>query len=335
MSIHNKKIVITGGAGFLGSHVARLLLENDNDVVILDDFSNGKMLHLQPIKDNPRLVIFEGDITRFEDVRASFAHSDIAIHLAVLDLRQSIKEPQRVGEVIIQGTLNSLEAAREYGVELFLNCSSSEVYGSARYVPMDENHPLNPETPYAAAKVAQDMYVYSYGRTYGLPWTTIRPFNMYGPHSHWQGLRGELIPKMIVRAMNHQPLALFGDGTQARDFIHVEDAARALLAVADSPSCRGECINFCSGIATTVQEVATLICRDFDLDPATYIRKYPSRPGDVRHHCGDNSRFKALLDHAPRISLEDGLRLTIDWFNSLPFTPEELLAQEVLRAWEE
>ena len=203
MAVRNKKVVVTGGAGFLGSHVVGFLLKDNNDVVVLDDFSNGKKAHLEPFADNPSLKVIRGDITVPDDVRRAFDGCEIVIHLAVLGLRQSIKQPSRVNDVIVGGTLNCLECAKDIGISLFLNCSSSEVYGTAVRVPMDENHPLNPETPYAAAKVAQDMYVSSYGRTYGLEFSTIRPFNMYGPNSHWQGYRGELIPKMIVRAMNY------------------------------------------------------------------------------------------------------------------------------------
>ena len=172
--MENRKVVVTGGAGFLGSHVVRLLLEKNNRVIVLDDFSNGKMQHLQDLTANPLLHIIKGDVTNPKDVSAAFKDCDIVMHLAVLGLRQSIREPKRVNEVIIDGTINCLEAARANKIELFVNCSSSEVYGTATYVPIDESHPLNPETPYAAAKVAQDMYVRSYGRTYHLPWVTLR-----------------------------------------------------------------------------------------------------------------------------------------------------------------
>ena len=206
--MRNKNILVTGGAGFLGSHLVRLLLEKENKVTILDDFSHGKELHLKEIVKNPNLKVIKGDITNIDDVKKAFENGQVVFHFAVLDLRQSIKEPQRVNDVIVDGTLNCLNVARDNKIELFVNCSSSEVFGTAQYIPMDEKHPLLPETPYAASKVAQDMYTFSFGRTYGLPWTTVRPFNMYGPNSHWQGFRGELIPKMIVRAMNKQPLVI-------------------------------------------------------------------------------------------------------------------------------
>jgi len=292
-SMENKNILVTGGAGFLGSHVVRLLLENNNTVIVLDDFSTGKMVHLEAIKNNPRLKVVRGDITKIQDIEPAFEGCQIVIHLAVLGLRQSIKEPRRVSDVIVNGTVNCLDVALANKVELFLNCSSSEVYGTAVYAPMDERHPLCPQTPYAAAKIAQDMHVYSYGCTYGLPWATIRPFSMYGPNSYWQGVRGELIPKMIIRAMNRQPLVIFGDGDQTRDFVYVEDAARAVIAVAEQPACHQQYINLCSGRETSVKHVAEIICDCFQIDPEKFIHKQPVRPGDVMCCLGDNSKFKA------------------------------------------
>lgn len=330
----HRKVVVTGGAGFLGSHVVKLLIEKGNYVVVLDDFSNGKSLHLEPFVNQPALEIIRGDVTNVNDVKKAFQGCKIVIHLAVLGLRQSIKQPLRVNDVIINGTLNCLKYALANDVELFLNCSSSEVYGTAMYVPMDERHPLHPETPYASAKVAQDMYVYSYGRTYGLPWTTIRPFNMYGPNSHWQGHRGELIPRMILRALNKRPLVVFGNGDQTRDFTYVEDAARAVVAVAEEQACRDTYLNFCSGEETSIKQIAELICTFFDLDAKEFIEIQPPRPGDVLRHFGDNSKFKNLLGFTPEVSLPDGIARTIAWFRSLPFTPEHMLSQEKVRNWE-
>lgn len=332
--LSEKKVAVTGGAGFLGSHVVGELLANHNAVVVLDNFSNGKMQHLEPWQDNPDLTIIRGDITEKNDVTKAFQGTDVVIHLAVLGLRQSIKDPMRVSDVIVKGTLNCLNAALDNKIDLFVNCSSSEAYGSAHYVPMDENHPLVPETPYAAAKVAQDMYVSSYGRTYQLPWLTVRPFNMYGPHSHWQGLRGELIPKMIVRAMNLQPLFVFGDGGQTRDFIYVEDAARTITAVAGMPECQSRTINICSGKETSILKIAELIAESFSLDPATAIQKQNARPGDVRRHLGGNAQLKRFVNPESFVSIEEGIARTIAWFKSLPDSPEVLLSQEKVRAWE-
>jgi len=329
-----KRVAVTGGAGFLGSHVVRLLLKEDYAVKVIDDFSNGKKEHLSSVAGHPRLEVIRGDIREPRDVRKAFDGCPIIIHLAVLCLRESIRNPRLVNDVIVNGTINCLEAARESGAELFINCSSSEVYGTAKKIPMDEGHPRNPETPYAAAKVAQDMYVSSFGRTFGLPWTTVRPFNLYGPNSHWQGPRGELIPRMIVRAMNKKPLVVFGDGQQTRDFTYVEEAARAILEVGKSPNCLGQEMNFCTGVETSILRVAQLICKSFSLDPGEYIQHQPGRPGDVRRHQGDDSWFRTLLGFAAQVGIEEGLERTIDWFRTLPYAPEKMLSEEVVRSWE-
>lgn len=330
----SQKFVITGGAGFLGSHVAVHLLKLGHEVVVLDNFANGKVMHLTSVWQHPKITVVNGDVTNKNDVTLAFRDCNIVIHLAVLDLRQSIKEPHKVNTTIVDGTINCLEVARENQVDLFINCSSSEVYGSAIYVPMDEKHPLNPETPYAAAKVAQDMYVSSYGKTYGLPWTTIRPFNMYGPHSHWQGFRGELIPKMIVRAMNHQPLILFGSGDQTRDFLYVEEAAQAVINLARNPGFWGQTFNLCTGKETSVRYIAELICQKFHLNPEQFIQSQSSRPGDVMRHLGDNRAFTERGGCIPTVEIEEGINCTIEWFKSLPYKAAALLSQESLRNWE-
>lgn len=332
-----EEVIITGGAGFLGSHIARLILDEGHKVTIFDDFSNGKEIHLKDLRNNTRLSIIKGDLTKKKDIEnlnKISKNPGIIIHLAVLGLRQSIKDPHRVNEVIVNGTINILDVALRKNIRLFLNCSSSETYGTTKYIPMDEKHPLNPETPYAAAKVAQDMYVSSFGRTYGLPWITVRPFNMYGSNSHWQGTRGELIPKMIVRAMNGRPLIVFGEGNQTRDFLHVEDAARGIIEIFKNPKKIKTVINLCSGVETSILEIATIICKYFDLDPEKNIIKQAPRPGDVLRHLGDNSKFFNLYKFKPEIQIEEGIVNTINWFKSLPFEPEELLSQEITRNWE-
>ena len=331
--IEGQRVAVTGGAGFMGSHVVAKLLEAGNRVAVLDDFSNGKRWHLAPL-EGPSLDIVPGDVTRADDVAAVFEGAEVVVHLAVLGLRQSIKQPALVSRVIVDGTLTCLQAARDAGVSLFVNCSSSEVFGTAVTTPMDEQHPRNPETPYAAAKAAQDMYVASFGRTFGLPWTTVRPFNMYGPKSHWQGMRGEVIPKMIVRALNKQPLVVFGDGGQTRDFVYVADAVEALLAVAAAPDCRGEEVNAGSGSEIAIARVAEMICEHLGLDAEKLIEHQPARPGDVRRHLADVTKLESLTGYRPRTSFAAGLGTTIDWFRSLPYTPAELLADEALRAWE-
>jgi UDP-glucose 4-epimerase len=157
---------------------------------------------------------------------------------------------------------------------------------------------------------------------------------MYGPNSHWQGHRGELIPKMIVRAMNQMPLIIFGDGSQTRDFTFVKDAAKAVVTIAGEPASRNTSVNFCSGSETSIRQIAEMICKFFDLDHKAFIQAQPPRPGDVQRHLGDNSKFAKLFGFLPEIGLAEGLRNTVDWFKSLPFSPADLIRQEELRSWE-
>ena len=326
------KVLVTGGAGFIGSEIVKQLHRRGHEPVVYDNLSTGCKKNLDAVSD-VRLIV--GDIRDRGGLDLAMAGCEIVFHLAanVGNLR-SLQNPVEDSEVNVLGTLNVLGSARLNGVKKIIYSSSAAIFGEPRYLPMDEKHPLNPETPYAAAKVAQDMYVHSYGSTYGLPWTTIRPFNMYGPYSHWQGFRGELIPKMIVRAMNQKPLVIFGDGHQTRDFIYVEEAARAVISIAENLNCHNQCINFCSGIETSILQIAELICQHFNLDPNEFIQHQPPRPGDVKRHLGDNSNFKYFLNFSPEISIEEGIHRTIEWFQSLPYKPEELYSQEILRGWE-
>ena len=307
------RVLVTGGAGFLGSNVAAALLKDDYSVVILDNFSNGKMLHLEKIKNHPNLKIVRGDIVQKDVVRDAMKDCQYVIHLAVLDLRQSIKEPAKVNDVIVNGTMNCLEVSLENDIRLFLNCSSSEVYGTANYIPMDEKHPLHPETPYAAAKVAQDMYVYSYGRTYGLQWTTIRPFNMYGPNSHWQRFRGELIPKMIVRAMNDQPLPITGNGTETRDWTYVEDIVDGLLRMGIKEEAIGEAINLGSGHDHHVKDMAEMI--NGLTGNKSGIKYTERRDWDVKTSLLSSiEKAQNILGYKPKMGFKDGLKKTHQWF---------------------
>jgi UDP-glucose 4-epimerase len=292
------------------------------------------MEHLKAVENHPKLEIRRGSVIVEQAVRNAFQGCQVVIHLAVLGLRQSLKQPHVVNEVISGGTLTCLEAARAQRVERFVNCSSSEVYGSAVYTPMDEAHPLLPETPYAASKVAQDMLVRSYGRTHEVPWVTLRPFNMYGPNSHWQGVRGELIPKMIVRALNREPLVVFGDGSQTRDFVYVEEVAHAMVEVAAEDRCLGRTINVCTGVETSVRQIAGSICAKLGLDPTTAVKYETARPGDVARHVGDNTQFAKLFGRVPEVTMDEGLSRTLAWIKSLPDPPELLLSQELKRNWE-
>src|SRR5213593_346242 len=197
MKIGGKRVLVTGGAGFVGSHLVDVLARS-NDVTVLDDLSVGRAANLEDTPGPVRVV--RADIRDREAINSTVREAEVIVHLAVVCLRVSISDPMASHLVNDLGTLNLLLAAQDSSVERFVYVSSSEVYGSAKRTPMDESHPLNPMTPYAAAKLAGEAYALSFHRTYGFPTTVVRPFNVYGPREHADGPSGEVIPRFVARA---------------------------------------------------------------------------------------------------------------------------------------
>ena len=332
--MEKKRIVVTGGAGFVGSNLLPHLLQRDNHVVVFDNFSNGKMENLQDVKDNPNLEIIKGDVRHADEVKRAFRGAQVVLHLCCQGVRQAIKDPYYVNDVIVDGTLNCLEAAVENKVDLFFNVSSIAVYGKAKYFPVDEEHQMFPVSAYGVAKAAQDLYVRSYGVFRDLPWLTLRFTAMYGPRSHWESYSGEVIPRMVIRAMNREPLIVFGEGTQTRDFLYVGDAVKAILALLDAPGAKGEIFNYGSTTETSILEIAEKICRHFDIRPEAGIQKLPMRPGDSAKVVCDHAKFKARMGFGPETGMNEGLQKTIEWFESLPYPREKLLADVAVKNWE-
>lgn len=306
-----ERAAITGSEGFLAKHLREELLGHGTDTLVYVDRSIGR------------------DLTDLDSF--SFQKCEAVFHLATIGLRESIKNPEYAIKDIIAACVNTCERALRDKCFL-VNCSSSEVFGSA-YHPLSELSPRYPCTPYAAAKVAQDAIVHSWVRTYGLRAMTVRPFNMYGPGSHWQGDRGELIPKMIVRALAGKPLEIYGDGTQARDFVYVKDVARIIRWLASDPAIRNRGtlvpeFNIATGISTSVREIAEMIS---ELVGGVEITYCEGRPGDVQRHNGDSTLLRSFLD--PKFTpIREGLKSTIEWFKSLP-NPETLHLEETSRNW--
>ncbi len=325
------KVLVTGGAGFIGSHLVDELAKN-NHVVILDDFSSGEQENIVHHAGKGNVEIITGDI-RDKDLLFNIAKNiDVVYHLAVQCLRVSIKNPDVTHEVNVTGTLNLLKASLENSVKRFIYVSSSEVYGTALHVPMNEIHTCEPTTVYGASKLAGELYALAYFRTYGLESMVVRPFNTYGPREHLQGVYGEVIPRFVLRILNNMPPVIFGDGTHTRDFTYVSDTVKGIVMASECDSMIGQAVNIARGREVSINELAVMIANKLgkkDIKPV-YEQK---RPGDVIRHYADISKAKKLFDFSPEIDIEKGIGLFIDWFHSKKYDVSSLLKQEIVFNW--
>lgn len=328
------KILVTGGAGFIGSNLVDALAANDkHEIIVADDFSTGARENVAHHAANPRVRVVALDIRDKRAAREIMRGVDVVYHLAVQCIRVSIRDPYLVHEVNATGTLHLLTAALDEDIKRFVYCSSSEVYGTALRVPMDEEHPLTPTTPYGASKLAGETYARSFYLTYGLPVTVARPFNTYGAREHFEGPYGEVIPKFVVRALNDAPLVIFGDGAQTRDFTDVSDTVRGLIATGECDALVGDVVNIARGQEVSIRDLAQIV---LDTLPASksVIEYQAPRPGDVLRHCADIAKAKRVLGWSPKIGIRDGVRRYVDWLMRSEFDPREMLAKEKLRNWE-
>lgn len=316
--------LLTGGAGFIGSELVAQLVAEGRRVRVLDNLETGARKNL----DGVACELLVGDVRDPSALRAALADVSDVFHLACLGLRRSLGDAEESHDVNATGTLRLLVEARRAGVRRFVHVSSCEVYGSnAGPGVMDEDHPTRPTTPYGAAKLAGEAYARSFHLVHGLPLVIVRPFNTYGPRSHHEGDAGEVIPRFVVQALAGQPLLLFGDGRQTRDFTHVRDVARGLRLAAKCDAAIGATLNLGSGreiaIADLAQEVRVL-CGCPDLP----ILHEPRRPGDLRGLLADASRACRQLGWTPEVDWKEGLQEVKEWFASRPETPQELVSQQ-------
>jgi UDP-glucose 4-epimerase len=330
MNIGGRSVLVTGGAGFIGSHLVESL--RDSRVRVLDDFSTGKVQNLEHLAGRAQPEIFRGDLRDRGVLERALAGVEVVFHLACRGVRHSIGNPEENHEVNARGTLLLLSEAKRTGVRRFVHVSSSEVYGTARQVPMDEEHPCYPETVYGAAKLAGEAYARAFHRTYGLPTVIVRPFNNFGPRSHHEGDAGEVIPRFAVWALNGIRPVIFGDGTQTRDFLYVEDTAYWLTRIAECDRLVGQIINLGSGTETSVSQLAALVCQETGM-PDLRPRHEPGRPGDVQRHLAGIARAEELLNFRARHSLREGIRKLLDYFRAKEGGVGSLLAQVEERNW--
>ena len=329
MNLNGRKIVVTGGAGFIGSELCRQLAESGANVFAVDNLASGKRENLAGVHG---VHLEVADIRDTKTLRALLRGTDIIYHLACLGVRHSLHSPLENHDVNATATLGLLRAAKEIGVPRFVHISSSEVYGTARYAPMDENHPTFPETVYGASKLAGECYARAYFRSYGYPTVVVRPFNAYGPRCHHEGDSGEVIPKFMLRALAGYPLVIFGDGTQTRDFTFVTDIVHGILLAGMCEAAIGRTINLGSGREISISALAGAVGRV--LGRTVAIEHTEPRPGDVRRLCADAANARELLGFSPRMNLEAGLARLADWYAGQGASPKDLLVAERVKNWE-
>ncbi|MCO5171218.1 MAG: GDP-mannose 4,6-dehydratase [Planctomycetes bacterium] len=328
-------VVVTGGAGFIGSSLCALLAARGERVVALDDLATGSPANLEDAAAEagvapPELV--RGDVRDEALLARTFAGARAVFHLACLGVRHSLRQPVENHDVNATGTLRALEAARRRDVPRFVCVSTSEVYGTARHAPMTEDHPTLPHTVYGASKLAGEGYARAYHLTWGYPTVVVRPFNAYGPRSHHEGDSGEVIPRFVLRALAGRPLVVFGDGAQTRDFTFVEDTARGILEVGLHPDAAGQTVNLGSGAELTINALADLVREVTGRDVP--VERQAPRPGDVLRLLADSGRARERFGFAPRVGLREGLERLVAWYRRQGVDPAVLLAREVVRAWE-
>ncbi|MBL4889642.1 MAG: GDP-mannose 4,6-dehydratase [Candidatus Lindowbacteria bacterium] len=333
MELEGKTCIVTGGAGFIGSHLVDHLLEQNASVRVIDNLINGHVDNLGDALKTSRCEIVELDIGKASEEDKVFAGVDFVLHLACLGVRHSIVSPLENHRVNALGTLNLLQICRSKGIKRILHCSSSEIYGSATTVPMKETHPARPHTIYGASKLAGEAYARAYHDCYGLDVTVVRPFNTYGPRSHFEGDAGEVIPKFSIRAMGGKELQIFGDGSNSRDFTYVEDMAVAMGLALASDELIGQTVNIGSGDDISLNELAETIIPLCGNCSAT-VGYTDARPGDVQRLQADVSLFESLTGWKPEVSLQEGLRRTVEYFRNHPAGIDQMLSKETGRNWE-
>jgi len=319
LKLKNSRVVVTGGAGFIGSHLVDRLLSADNEVIVIDDFSSGFRENLALYSNDDRLHVEVADIGDESAMMTLFKGANCVFHLACQNIRLSLHQPTVVHEVNATGTLNVLKASAAAKVERFLYCSSSEVNGSEFVIPIPEDCHFSPETIYGASKLAGEYYTQVFHRSGWLNTVIARPYNNYGPREHYERERGEVIPRFILRALAGKAPIIYGDGKQTRDFVYVTETADLLVKLIEAENTQGGTFNICRGEEISILRIAQLVCDRIGIN--TEPLHFPQRPSDLLRLCGDPSRLKKVLGVAPRISIGEGLKLTIAWFrHNVPIT---------------
>ena len=313
------KMLITGGAGFIGSHLCEKYVNQGHTVLCLDNFMSGDLINIRQLLNFHNFKLLKGDIRDFDLLEKIMRDVDVVFHLAAqIHVDRSYVEPKLTYEVNVMGTQNVLEVARMHDAQKVIHASTSEVYGSALHVPIDEKHPLNAPHPYGASKIAADRMCYAYIQTYGMNISIVRLFNIFGPRQRDIGYGG-VISIFTRRVLSNMSPIIYGDGLQTRDYTYIDDAITAYDLVLNHDEPIAEPINFGSGSEVSILALANTIIdlcgRKGDIKPA----HVEPRIGEVKRLIADATKVKSLLEWEPKCSLNEGLRAFVQWYRDYGF----------------
>lgn len=310
------KILITGGAGFIGSNLTDELLQRDYEVIVIDNLINGKEENLSKAKTYNTFTFIKGDILKNKDIDLAFKNVDIVFHMACMGVRHSINNPKENHLVNAEGSLNILLKARDFNTRKVFYISSSEIYGRALSFPIKETDTPYPITVYGASKLAGEHYTNSFYECYGMDTTVIRMFNNFGPRAHYEGDSGEVIPRTIVNALYGKNPIIFGDGSISKDFIYVKDTARILADLIVTKNLTGQTFNIGSGEEITIRELMQQILSIIG-NPNLYIEYKDPRPADVPRLLVDSNKLRNLYNLKLGFTFSQGMIETIEFYKGL------------------
>jgi len=304
------RVVVTGGAGFIGSWLARELLGRGYSVIVLDNFCSGSWENLRGLHGKVGFKVVDGDVRDRHIVRKVMKDAEGVVHLAALiDVEASVRDPFETHDVNVNGTLNVLYEAVKAGVRRFVFASSTAVYGDANPLPLKEDYPPRPISPYAASKAAAEGYCLAFNKCYGLETVILRYFNVYGPGQRNSAYSG-VITKFLENALKGKPLTVYGDGCQTRDFIYVDDVIEATVLALEDDGLEGETFNVCTGKPTSVNELVEVVRAITGKDLKVVYDKL--RKGDIRSNYGDPSKARKTLGFKAKTSLKEGIETIVN-----------------------
>ena len=316
MSLAGSRVLVTGGAGFIGSHLTEKLLEMGANVTVFDNFDKyyrGKEANLVKASTFPGFNLVEGDILDTDLLNSAMKGIDVVIHEAgQAGVGISVEDPRNTNAVNVVGTLNVLWLAKSHRVKRVVNVSSSSIFGKPQYLPIDENHPTNPASPYGVSKLAAEQYAKVFNKIYGLDVVSLRYFSVYGP----RGRPDQVIRKFMQNLAEGKPPVINGDGSQTRDFTHVTDVVSGTIGAAQTEGIGGEAFNIGFGGRTSILSVAEKLLALMSITGMIALVHAPESKGDFPDTQADNRKAKKLLGWEPKIRLDIGLKGYVEWFLS-------------------